>query len=462
MRVFEWSMFLINVILVVSYLKGKKWYENKRYFVLGAYILLFLGHILLESIRWQIYGLYFLNIYMVFIIFSGLKRTKILRAFSYFTLIIVIITLLLLLAFPVNKIPNPTGKYNIGTIVYDLVDENRLEIYGGVTDEQRKIRAQLWYPTDDTEGEIAPWIYDGIGVARGIPSFAGLPSFLLDHTVAIESNSLINASLSDNVSDLPVVIISHGWTSFRSLHTDYAEMLASHGYLVVGVDHPYGAMGTVFEDGTNIKLDSNALPSADKVDNFLEYANVLVNTYSLDSKLVVDNIFELNIGDDILMFRDKIDVNSIGLLGHSTGGGGIVKLALNDERIKAVFGLDPWIEPVKGEVLKKGFDIPAIFIRSNEWEGGNNDTNLALIDNYSANNLDIYQINDSIHQDFSMLYMFNPISKYIGLSGKLDNKLNRTIQQEYILMFFNKTLRNMDNDLIDLLDKYEEVIDVKF
>lgn len=240
-------------------------------------------------------------------------------------------------------------------------------------------------------------------------------------------------------------------------------MLASNGYLVFGIDHTYGAMGTVFENGEEVKIDPNALPDLDNNNEFLEYADALVDTYSLDTKLVLDNVFNLNDGiEDITMFEGRIDTENIGLLGHSTGGGGIVKLAITDSRIQSIFGLDPWIEPIDKEIISKGLTIPATFLRSNQWETGPNNVNLKLLNENTKENLNIYQINGSIHLDFSMMYMFNPTGKYFGLSSNIDNDLNREIQQNYILKFFNKTLKGLDTNIDDLYNEYEIVTKVDF
>jgi hypothetical protein len=51
------------------------------------------------------------------------------------------------------------------------------------------------------------------------------------------------------VRALPLVVLSPGFTNSRSALTALAEDLASHGYVVAGIDHTYESFATAFPDG---------------------------------------------------------------------------------------------------------------------------------------------------------------------------------------------------------------------
>ena len=55
---------------------------------------------------------------------------------------------------PFNRPAKPTGLNNIGTQSIELVDSNRLEWCTDSKDDLRRIMIQVWYPTQDEEGEI--------------------------------------------------------------------------------------------------------------------------------------------------------------------------------------------------------------------------------------------------------------------------------------------------------------------
>ena len=145
------------------------------------------------------------------------------------------------------------------------------------------------------------------------------------------------------------------------------------------------------------------------------------------------------------------------MLGHSTGGGAGVAVALNDIRIDSIIGLDPWVEPVSEAEIENGLIIPSLFIRSETWETGVNNLTLnALMENSSYSPL-LYQIEGTTHFDFTMVYMYSPLTKYIGFSGSVEGKYLNSILKSMITSFFNQTLKGDQNSEIDS-DKWDEVI----
>ena len=55
---------------------------------------------------------------------------------------------------PFNNPPEPSGKNNIGTQSMELVDSNRLEWFTDNPDDLRRIMIQIWYPTDENQGDL--------------------------------------------------------------------------------------------------------------------------------------------------------------------------------------------------------------------------------------------------------------------------------------------------------------------
>jgi len=105
---------------------------------------------------------------------------------------------------------------------------------------------------------------DGIGVDIAAPVMANyihLPSFMLDHLSLTRTNAYPNASVSNKEARYPVVVYSHGWNGFRTINANQMEALASHGYIAVSIDHTYGALVTVFQDGRVVLNNPAALPS---------------------------------------------------------------------------------------------------------------------------------------------------------------------------------------------------------
>jgi hypothetical protein len=259
---------------------------------------------------------------------------------------------------------------------------------------------------------------------------------------------------------MPVVIISHGWTGFRNLHTDLGELFASIGYLAISIDHTYGSIGLVFDDGETATVDPNALPDRDKTDSFLIYAGNLVDTYSKDVGLVIDHLTYLNQHSNI--YKGHIDLELIGVIGHSTGGGGVIKQAMENSMIDAVIGLDPWVEPIGKDMLAEGLNQPALFFRSSSWVGGINEDYIQILVDNETSDISSYEIAGSQHSDFSMLYQMGPLPDLLGISGELNGYKSAEIQQAFIANFMNHYLLGEDDKTTLLMNKYDAVFGIKY
>ena len=393
--------------------------------------------------------------------FEAFQNKKYLRRLTFvISIVLIIVSGISTLIFPVYDIPVPSGEYSIGTESFVLIDTQREEYYGD--DENRRIKIQVWYPAESTEGyELVPWIEDGKLVSQALAKDSGLPSFALNHTELIMSNAYKGAPVSSDFETYPVVVVSHGWTGFRNLHTDLAEELASQGYIVVGIDHTYGSEATVFSEDDVSYLNHEALPDSDTTPNFLVYGNTLVNTYAGDITFTINQLELMNSGDIASIFGGKFDLTNIGLLGHSTGGGAGVEVAINDERIKAIVGMDAWVEPVSEDSISKGLLVPSMFLRSGTWETGVNNINLNSLVERNSDLTRFYQFEGTTHYDFSMVYMYSPLTKYIGLTGEVEGNHLVSIFGNLITSFFDENLKNDENvQMDDIDDLWEEVTEI--
>ena len=448
---------LVVINIIVLFIKKDM---NKKYSlgILLSLFTFFILYLLNIQSRWQTISLYlsyliiFILDFLLLIKSALLKKHSIVKKiFLVFSTILVFVTIVSSIVLPVNKIPTPSGNYRIGTKTFNITDTNRLESYGNTT--YRRIRIQLFYPSDVVlNHEQSPWFIDGKGTYQGLASSMNLPSFLISHTKNIMSNSYIDAPISSKENEYPVIVLSHGWSSLRNLHVDLAEEFASNGYVVVLIEHTYGSLATVFNEDDIVNINYDALPETSSQEEFMGYANKLVLTYASDVKTALDTLAKFNDGVDLNMFKDRLDLSNIGLLGHSTGGGGDVSLALNDTRIKALVGLDAWVEPISKDQIDKGLNIPTLFFRSESWQNLDNNLNLYDLIKGNENNSYLYQIDGTIHTDFSMVYMFDsPLARAINLTGTVKKDTLLNIEKTMLTSFFNKNLKNKEAENLDNL-----------
>lgn len=451
MGVFD--IFLIIIIVTCFFLKSKL---HKQYLLLLLIIGIIFLQILLEPIRWSMYGLYFICLLYFLIIIGILSKQFIKKKIISISLaIIIIISIVLSILFPISQFSKPSGPYNVGTTIFEAIDLKRNDPYGQLTN--RKISYRIWYPSDQHPSvSPVPWLLHGKEMAKEITKMLSFPSFSLNQTEHISSHSYWQTSVSSSSKSYPVVIISHGWQGFSELHTNWAELLASYGYIVVSIEHTHGSAATFFEDGSVIPYNQETLNF--NVDElvFKRTSNILVNTYANDLIFVIDQLDEINKSDWLL--AEKLDLTKIGVIGHSTGGGGAITAAIKDERIDCVFGCDPWVEPLYKEEMNLGLHIPTLYLRSEEWsEHSNNDNLYILIDN-SSDFSGLYQIVNSKHIDFTMAYLFSPTTKYLGNNMFFRNDSFITIQQQFILSFFENNLIGETNSYQHIVNQYENDI----
>jgi hypothetical protein len=464
MQILEMIIYILSIAMIVSIIVKKPIKTKYIIFSWESTVLLIIVHLFIIGTRWQLYTLYLavliIGVFIYFRIMHDVTLKNYIRRFLLISsIVLVVISSISMLTFPMYELPEPNGSFLIGTESFIIEDESRLELYSDKPNDFRKTKIQIWYPAETVEGYVqAPWLEDGQVVARGLSKDIGLPFFALDHTEDIMSNSYFNAPISNEYENYPVIVLSHGWRGFRNIHTDYAEELASFGYIVIGIDHSYGSVATVFEDEV-IYLNPDALPERDTTPDFIEYANQLVNTYASDVMVTLDYLEEINDSNNPSRFSGKFDLDNIGLLGHSTGGGGDVVVALNDSRIDAVIGLDAWVEPIDQVEIVNGLTIPSLFLRSGSWETGENNENLLLLIENSTYDSEFYQIEGTTHYDFAMVYMYSPLTKYIGFSGSVESRYLVTILKSMITDFFDETLKNDPDSQIDA-EEWEEVSEI--
>jgi hypothetical protein len=157
---------------------------------------------------------------------------------------------------------------------------------------------------------------------------AGLP---LDILSTVRTNAYVDAQPAGRPHSLPLVVLSPGYTQPRSLLSNLAEDLASHGYVVVAIDHTYETYAVTFPDG---RIATCVACDLEEDDAFFA---------KLDQGRAADVSFVL---DQLTGPHPKwrgsalIDASRIGMSGHSTGGASSIVAMLNDTRIDAGVDMD--------------------------------------------------------------------------------------------------------------------------
>lgn len=124
--------------------------------------------------------------------------------------------------------------------------------------DRRTVVVQLWYPAQKSPAGTRRAQYLGRTeheartVSDALAREVGLPGFLVDGVPRAHTRSVFNAPVAGGGGRFPVVLFSPGSGGVRTQNTAWAEELASHGYLVAALDHPYDSAAVVLTDGRTI------------------------------------------------------------------------------------------------------------------------------------------------------------------------------------------------------------------
>lgn len=414
-------------------------------------------HFTLEGYRWQMIPLYVLTLILTFL---PVFKFDIKPAASFLTLGLLAVSTALPMLLPVPKVATPSGPFPVGTTTYEFTDSSRKELYSG-KDEVRRFMVQVWYPAEVTSAaKHAKWMSEPEIYAPAIAGFLDLPSFFLDHLALSISPAYLDVPLAETSEAFPVILFSHGWNGFNAQNTGQAVELASRGFVVISTQHTYGAVTTVFPDGTIAMNNPKALPEDAEDPNYEIVARKLVDQWAGDMSFVLDQFqdFDQEAGN---LFFQKLDMNRIGVYGHSTGGGAAIQFCGTDPRCKAVLGMDPFMRPVSAEVIDSGLSQPSFFMFSQGWADLTDSKNNKLFNQFYpniTNNSGVIVIEGTKHFDFSDLPLLSPIAPQLGLKGPLNGKRVTVIVDSYLLDFFEMTLYDKPSALFDGVFKtYKEV-----
>ncbi|HEY2981950.1 MAG TPA: hypothetical protein VGJ22_12265, partial [Anaerolineales bacterium] len=284
-----------------------------------------------------------------------------------------------------------------------------------------------------------------------ISEFLHFPPFFLDHLALVKTSAYADAPLAPSSSGYPVIIFSHGWNGFAAQNSSQAIELASRGYVVVAIQHAYGAVTTVFDDGQIAPNNPAALPDGAPEDMYDAAARTLVEQWAGDISYALDTLDQLNRTPGT-PFYSTLDLEHVGVYGHSTGGGAAIEFCGTDERCMAVLALDPFMTPVSLEVLAAGDPQPAFFMFSQSWRDEIDSKNNQLFAGFYFHvpqSLGVVSVEGSKHHDFSDLPLLSPISAQLGFKGPIDGGRMIEIADTYIIAFFDATLKGRKTDLFD-------------
>ena len=371
---------------------------------------------------------------------------------------------------PPFELPAPTGEARVGTTQWVVADPSRQETFA--PGRQREVQVIAWYPTNATTGELAPYMRNGMEEALSFARLAKLGDAY--HGLAsVKTHSILDAAPSSSPARFPVIVFSHGYTGLPSSHTALAEDLASHGWAVLHVVHPYEAAARLL-DGTFVTFtdEKNAMrpqimdvlhewgpegstmekvvAAADDAERerllrgylaALQRTDQVVKRWVFDVKVVLDGLPKTGAGSALAA---RLDLSRLGAAGHSMGGVMAGQFCVEDRRCKAGLNLDGI--PQYGTMIDTPMPAPFMMVYSGRpGRAGASD----LIYRRSASKYYRADVADTLHIDFTEMNFWGGPLRQRGAFGKIAPERAAAITRLLVREFCSQELLGRKSPLLN-------------
>ena len=205
---------------------------------------------------------------------------------------------------------------------------------------------QLWYPAKKIKlaSTTAYLANPELLSAMKKEQYLDLRSDVMEGWGTVQTHSKLDAPTVTKPRQLPVLIFSHGAGMSRSSYTSIIEDLASHGYIIAAIDHPYLGL-SVMSDGRVQSFSTDTRGP--------EAVVARVESMAQDASFVLDALLDMKGVSQ--RFAGHIDARRVGVFGHSLGGAAALEVCRSSTRFKACADLDG---SVWGKVESEGINRP--------------------------------------------------------------------------------------------------------
>jgi len=238
--------------------------------------------------------------------------------------------------------------------------------------------------------------------------------------------------------------------------------LASHGYVVCSIDHPFQSFYTKNEDGEVTIVDMGYMNDYNEwsvTEDYMRANEIMAGVMEIrttDMNFVIDRIIDQKRSGEEAPFN-LVDTEKIGVSGHSMGGSAALKLGRQRNDVTAVMALE---SPFFGDVLAataeeyvyddEPYPVPMLNIYTDStWQPGGLDSHPVYAQNkyyLSDTKATVYNVyfEGAKHMNVTDLVLFMPFMANMldGGAGTIDKYYCLETLNSIALKYFNCYLKS--------------------
>lgn len=248
------------------------------------------------------------------------------------------------------QLPRPSGSYNVGMSTHFLRDVSRHHI----DEKSRPLLVRIYYPSVETQKKYPPYLSDTMHLYKEkIVHTYNVSSSDIAYLDDIRDWAMPNAPINVDNSPFPVLFFSPGFFMAAQLYSSLVEEMASHGYVVVAINHTDACWPVVFPDGSSpIILPELANIFSNKERSCMQTFDMTQEVWLKDVEFVLSWLRKQPV-------TEYLDLSHMGIFGHSFGGSTAVEAARQYISFRAVANLDGLLF---GPNWDKPFETPSLFV----------------------------------------------------------------------------------------------------
>jgi predicted dienelactone hydrolase len=350
--------------------------------------------------------------------------------------------------YPIFTFPAPTGRYAVGTTSIHLIDRSRLELCT-TPKSFRELVIQVWYPTANNNAPKAAYLNNARLTASGTFSHLG----------AISTHAVRDVPIATAKTAYPVILYTPSWNGYQTDNTFGTQELASHGFVVIGLEHPCSVPMAIYPNGrvihSNLSADYTSSDAA--LAKLLRVGAEQLVLRTQDIVFVLDRLPQIASNK---LFNNTFNLDKVGIFGHSFGGAAAAQACSIDRRLKAGMNMDGLLF---GSAAQQGASQPFFFMQSDYPRPTPADLNSPngsfrrskLTDAWGYQQRDRWfqthggydlKLLDSAHMNFSDYPLR---SRFKNGGGKISHDLAMKIVNEYTVAFFDRELNGNHSSLLE-------------